>query len=55
MRPIISTTYTGRPKLTYIVTEALDFLITEDDRFLVTEDSFNTIYTPRTPIATTYS
>tara|TARA_R110000751_G_scaffold264037_1_gene363219 strand:+ start:2790 stop:2957 length:168 start_codon:yes stop_codon:yes gene_type:complete len=52
MRPIITTTLTGRPQLDYIVTESLDFLMTEDDKFLVTEESISTTYTGRTPVVT---
>lgn len=64
-RPIISTsynirdsvtsTYTGRKEIGFIMTQALDFLMTQDWNYLVTQDSIVSNYTGRIIPTTIYS
>jgi hypothetical protein len=54
-RNIPTTSYTDRPWISFIMTEALDFLMTEDDNYLITDESVFNEYWERTIITTSYN
>jgi len=54
-RAWVSSSYTSRLKVWFIMTQALDFLMTQDDNYLVTQDSIVNNYTSRTKITTSYT
>lgn len=54
-RTIPSTSYSDRPWIGFIMTEAFDFLCTEDDDYLITDESIYNDYWTRTIPTTTYS
>jgi hypothetical protein len=49
-RTVPTTSYSERPWIGFIMTEALDFLMTEDDDYLITDESIYSSYSVRTPI-----
>lgn len=56
-RWVISTEYSSRTDVYYLMTEFFDFLMTEDDNYIVLENSYDnsTSYTTRPIINTIYS
>ncbi len=54
-RTPVTTNYSTRVWITFLMTELLDFLMTEDWDYIITDDSLLTWYTNRTPVTTNYS
>lgn len=54
-RTPVTTNYSTRNWITFIMTELFDFLMTEDSDYLIADDSILTNYTKRTPVTTIYS
>ena len=50
-----TSTWSGRPWITFITTEIFDFLMTEDDRYLITDESIFNIYTSRDKPTSTWN
>lgn len=54
-RSTVTSEYTTRQWITFIMTELLDFLTTEDDKYLITDESIYNTYTTRTKPTTSYN